>query len=146
MAAKQKPEDVVAYARQAIAYLKTLPDVGKIGVVGYGKGGARANELLLAEPGISAATVYYASSPDLTKLAQLHTPLQMHYAGTDERHLLESPKVEAALKKAGKAYQSNIYSYAKFGFTDDSNLAVYDQVYAELAWTRTVAWLRKYLG
>ena len=146
MAAKQKAEDVVAYARQAIAYAKTLPGVGKVGVVGYGKGGIRANELAEVEPGVGAVVSYYAGMPDLARVSQIRAPLLLHYAAQDERHLLEYPKFEAALKKAGKTYQLYIYTYSKAGFTDDTDLALYDQVNTDMAWGRTVAWFHKYLG
>ena len=146
MAQKQNPADVVAFGRQAIAYLKTVPGVGRVGVVGFGKGGMRVNELVEVEPGIGAAVAYYAGAPNLDKIGEVHAPLLEHYAAQDERHMLEFPKFEAAMKRAGKPYQLYIYSMSKLGFTDDTNLNLYDQVNTELAWGRTVSFLRKYLG
>ena len=146
MAQKQNPADVVAYARQAIAYLKTVPGVGRVGVVGFGKGGMRVNELVEVEPGIGAAVAYYAGSPNLNKVGDIRAPLLEHYAAQDERHMLEFPKFEAAIKRAGKPYQLYIYTMSKLGFTDDTNLNLYDQVNSELAWGRSVAFLHKYLG
>ncbi len=73
-------------------------------------------------------------------------PLLLHYAGRDERINAGIPAFEAALKEHKKPYQLFVYEGAQHAFNNDTNAARYDKAAADLAWGRTVEFLRKQLG
>ena len=70
----------------------------------------------------------------------------LHYAGLDERINAGIPDFEKALKDNGKFYELFMYDGANHAFNNDTNEARYDKDAAELAWSRTVEFLRKNLA
>ncbi len=74
-----------ADAVKAVAYLKTRPDVGKIGAVGFCWGGGNANELAVGSPDLAAVVVYYGVAPPLDQVANIKAAMMLHYAGLDTR-------------------------------------------------------------
>ena len=73
-------------------------------------------------------------------------PLLLHYGGLDERINAGIPAFEAALKENGKSYEVYVYDGAQHAFNNDTNAARYNKAAADLAWGRTVAFLKKQLG
>ena len=147
MIATLKPEDVVADARAAVAALKSRPDAnGKVGAVGFCWGGGGINDLAVAEPGLAAAVSYYGRQPSADKVPSIKAALLLHYAGLDERIDAGIPAYEAALKQAGKTYEIFIYPNVNHAFNNDTNEARYNKEAADLAWSRTIAFLKKYLA
>ena len=57
-----------------------------------------------------------------------------------------STDYEAALKANGKTYELHMYEGANHAFNNDTNAARYNKEAADLAWGRSVAFLKKYLG
>jgi carboxymethylenebutenolidase len=142
-----KPPDVAAYSRAAVAYLKSRPDGnGKVGAVGFCWGGGVVNSLAVAEPDLSAGVAYYGGQPKAEDVPKIHAALLLHYAGLDERINAGIPAYEAALKQAGKTYEIHKYEGVNHAFNNDTNEARYDKAAANLAWERTVAFLKKHLG
>ena len=147
MIANLKAEDVLADTRVAVAFLKARPDcTGKVGMVGFCWGGGHANALAVSEPGLSAGVVYYGLQPPADKVPGIRAPLLLHSAGLDERINAGIPAYEAALKAAGKTYEIYIYPGVNHAFNNDTNAARYNKEAADLAWSRTLAFLRKYLA
>ena len=70
----------------------------------------------------------------------------LHYAGLDERINAGIAEYEAALKANGKVFELHMYDGANHAFNNDTNAARYDKAAADLAWRRTVAFLKKNLG
>ena len=66
----------------------------------------------------------------------------LHYAGLDERINAGIPAYEEALKAAGVDYQLYIYDGANHAFNNDTSEARYDKAAADLAWSRTVEFLK----
>ncbi len=56
------------------------------------------------------------------------------------------PAFEDALKAAGTRYTLQLYPGVNHAFNNDTNAARYDKAAAELAWGRTVAFLRQQLA
>jgi carboxymethylenebutenolidase len=147
MNATLKPEDVVADARAAIAALRARADAnGKVGAVGFCWGGGQINNLAVAEPTLDAAVVYYGRQPSADKVPAIRAPLLLHYAGLDQGTNAGIPAFEAALKQAGKSYEIFVYANASHGFNNDTSEARYNKGAADLSWSRTIAFLRKYLA
>ena len=105
-----------------------------------------ANALAVAEPGLDAAVVYYGRQPEAAQVSAIRAPLLLHYAGLDERIDAGIPDFEAALKSSGKTYELYLYPGVNHAFNNDTGGARYDKAAAELAWGRSVAFLKRYLG
>lgn len=71
--------------------------------------------------------------------------LLLHYAGLDEKINAGIAAYEAALKKAGIAYQIHMYAGAKHAFHNDAKADRYHPESARLAWKRTVEFLSQKL-
>jgi carboxymethylenebutenolidase len=139
--------DAVASSRAALAFLKGRPDsTGKVGAVGFCWGGGQVNALAVADPTLDAGVAYYGRQPPAGAVAAIRAPLLLHYAEIDPGINAGAPAFEAALKEAGKTYELYTYPGANHAFNNDTNAARYDKAAADLAWSRTLAFLRRHLG
>ena len=130
----------------AVRYLKTHTiSTGKVGVVGFCWGGAMANQLAVNSPDVSAAVPYYGRQPAPGDVPRIKASLLIHYAGLDEGINKGIPEYEAALKKSSVDYKIYMYEGAQHAFNNDTNTARYNKEAAELAWQRTIAFLREKL-
>ncbi|MFO1122058.1 MAG: dienelactone hydrolase family protein [Hyphomicrobiales bacterium] len=147
MIGELKTEEPVAFSQAAIAALAKLPGSnGKVGAVGFCWGGGQVNALAVADAALAAGVAYYGRQPASADVARIKAPLLLHYAGLDDRINAGIAEYEAALKKDGKAYELFIYDGVNHAFNNDTNAARYDKAAADLAWSRTVAFLKKNLG
>jgi len=80
------------------------------------------------------------------EVPKITAPLLLHYASEDQRINAGIPDFEAALKANGKIYEIHMYEGAQHAFNNDTNAARYNKEAAELAWGRTVRFLKKYLS
>ena len=130
----------------AVKYLKTHSmSTGKVGVVGFCWGGAMANQLAVNVPDLEAAVPYYGRQPASEDVSKIKASLLLHYGGLDERINKGIPPFEAALKKEAVEYLLYIYPGAKHAFNNDTNPERYNKEAAQLAWKRTVAFLKEKL-
>jgi carboxymethylenebutenolidase len=130
----------------AVQYLKTHPmSTGKVGVVGFCWGGAMANQLAVNSPDVVAVVPYYGRQPALEDVPKIKASLLLHYAGIDEAIDAGIPAYEAALKKAHVDYKLYMYEGAQHAFNNDTNPARYNKAAADLAWKRTIAFLKEKL-
>ena len=130
----------------AVKYLKTHPlSNGKVGVVGFCWGGAMANQLAVHSPDVVAAVPYYGAVPAPEDVPKIKASLLLHYAGMDERINSGIPAFEEALKKASVNYKIYMYEGAKHAFNNDTFAERYNKEAAQLAWQRTIAFLKEKL-
>lgn len=147
MIGQLKQPDVIAYGKAAVAYLKSRPDGnGKVGAIGFCWGGGAVNNLAVNEPNLSAGVAYYGGQPKAEDVPKIQAALMLHYAGLDERINAGIQAYEAALKQAGKTYEIYVYEGANHAFNNDTNAARYDKEATDLAWRRTVMFLKKNLA
>ena len=118
--------------------------VGKVGITGFCYGGGVANAAAVAYQDLGAAVPFYGRQPDPADVPRIRAPVLLHYAALDERVNAGWPAYQAALDAAGTTYEAHIYQGANHGFHNDSTPR-YDTEAAELAWSRTIDWFRKYL-
>jgi carboxymethylenebutenolidase len=129
----------------AVAYLKTHPQAtGKVACMGFCWGGAVTNQVAVHSPDLSAAVPFYGSPPAPEEVPKIKASMLLHYAGEDERINAGIPAFEAALKQAGIDYQIHTYEGAGHAFMNDTG-SRYHPAAAQLAWQRTVAFLKEKL-
>ena len=135
----------VADAVATLGLLRALPGAnGKVGAVGFCWGGGQVNALAVADPKLAAGVAYYGRQPAADRVANIRAPMLLQYAGLDEGINKGIAAYEKALKAAGKTYELYIYEGANHAFNNDTNEARYNKAAADLAWGRTVAFLKKY--
>jgi len=139
--------DVLAYSLAAAKALRGHQGTnGKVGALGFCWGGGQVNALAVADPELSAGVAYYGMQPKGEDVAKIKAPLLLHYAGLDERTNAGIKDFEAALKTGNKTFEIHLYEGANHAFNNDTNAARYDKAAADLAWGRTIGFLKKYLA
>jgi len=136
----------VADLKLAVAALRARPETAgrKSGAIGYCMGG-RLAYTAAALAGVDAAVAYYGGGiqGQLALAAQIHCPLQFHYAEHDENIPPEAvQRVRQAT--AGKAAEVHVYPGAMHGFNCWAR-ASYHAPSAALAHGRTLAFLATHL-
>jgi carboxymethylenebutenolidase len=131
-----------------VAFLKTHPmSNGKVGVVGFCWGGGMANQTAVhAGADLAAAVPYYGQVPEPNEVGEIKAKMLLQYAGLDDRINAGIPSYEEALKAAGVSYQVYVYEGANHAFNNDTSEARYNKEAADLAWSRTVAFLKETLS
>jgi carboxymethylenebutenolidase len=139
---KKMTEDFIA----AALWLKERPDSRKkLGAVGFCFGGGMVNQLaVLLGDKLDAGVAFYGRQAGADDVPKIKAPLMLHYAGNDQGINAGIAAYEAALKKNKKTYEIYIYEGKQHGFHNDSTPR-YDAEAASLAWTRTLAFFKKYL-
>jgi carboxymethylenebutenolidase len=129
----------------AVAYLKTHPQAtGKVGCMGFCWGGGVTNQVAVHAPELDAAVPFYGMQPAVEDVPKIKAAMLIHYAGDDERINAGIPAFEEALKKAGIGYTIHTYEGAAHAFLNDTGPR-YNKEAADLAWKRTIAFLKEKL-
>jgi carboxymethylenebutenolidase len=141
------PAKAVADGVAAVVYLKSRPDSnGKVGAVGFCWGGGMVNRLAANAPDLAAAVAYYGPQPDPKDVPKIKAQLMLHYAGKDDRINAGIAGYEAALKAANIPYALFMYDGVDHAFNNDTNAARYNKEAADLAFGRTIDFLKKTLA
>jgi carboxymethylenebutenolidase len=141
------PEATIRNIAGAVPFLAAHPlSTGKVGAVGFCWGGGMVNEVAAAGVGLAAGVPYYGRQLPAEDVPKIAAPLCLQYAGLDERINAGIDDFVAALKANHKTYEIYIYEGANHAFNNDTNAARYDKAAADLAWGRTVEFLKRYLA
>lgn len=119
---------------------------GKVGAIGFCWGGGMVNRMAVASPELGAGVAYYGSQAPADQVPAIQAPLMLHYAGLDERINAGIDTYKAALDANGKTYELHMYEGVNHAFNNDTSSARYDKAAADLAWSRTVEFLKKNLA
>ena len=142
-----KPEDILATSKAALAAVRVHAMAnGKAGAMGFCWGGSAVNALAVADESLNAGVAYYGAQPKDEDVAKIKAPLMLHYGALDDRINAGIPAFETALKAGNKTYELLKYEGANHAFNNDTNEARYNKEAADLAWGRTVAFLKKNLA
>ena len=94
---------------------------------------------------LSAAVVYYGTSPETASLSKIKAPVLGLYGENDARVNATIDAAQSEMKKVGKTYEVEIYKGAGHGFLraqsgqEGANLKA-----TEAAWPRMLQFLRKH--
>jgi carboxymethylenebutenolidase len=140
------PEKLMNDFFAAVEFLmKDSRSTGRVGIIGFCYGGGVANAAAVAYPELAAAVAFYGRQPEAADVPKIRAAVLLHYGGLDERINAGWPAYEAALKAAGTRYEAHVYEGANHGFHNDTTPR-YDQAAADLAWQRTIDFLKANLG
>ncbi|MFT7400985.1 MAG: carboxymethylenebutenolidase [Hydrogenophaga sp.] len=134
-------QDMLASAK---ALMGRADSTGRVGVVGFCYGGGIAHMLSTQMPDLAAAVPYYGNHPPAEAATQVKAPLQIHFAGVDDRINNAWPPYEAALKAANARYVAYLYPGTQHGFNNDTTPR-FDAAAAELSWGRTMAFFKEHV-
>lgn len=118
----------------------------KVAITGFCLGGAVSILSACRVPEFACAIPFYGIPPEsVAKPADVKIPLQCHFANTDDWCTPELVNgLEAALKAADKNFE--LYRYdAEHAFVNEQR-SVHKRHETELAWSRTLAFLKKHIG
>lgn len=150
---------VLEDVRSAIATLHERPevDLARVGALGFCIGGMYALLAACENTGLRAVIDYYgtvkytalsAAKPrsPLEYVSELQAPLLAHF-GTFDRLISASDidALEGALQRAAKPYELFRYRGAPHAFDEDFRPVAFRPVAAELAWSRTLTFLKWHL-
>ena len=135
-------EDFVA-ATQLLQ--KRADCTGKVAAIGFCYGGGIAHILSTRIADLAGAVPFYGNHPAAADAAKVKAPLQIHFAGVDERINAAWPAYEAALKAAGARYAAHSYEGTQHGFNNDTTPR-FDAAAARLAWERTMGFFKQTLA
>jgi carboxymethylenebutenolidase len=134
-------EDFIAGARFLMGHSDST---GRVGAVGFCFGGSMVNTLAVRLPELAAGAPFYGGQPAAEDVPHIVAPLQIHYAGLDERVNAGWPAFEAALQANGKEYTMHMYPDVNHGFHNDTTPR-FDEAAAALAQERTIAFFNERL-
>ncbi|MEJ5231651.1 MAG: dienelactone hydrolase family protein [Geminicoccaceae bacterium] len=147
MIGRLDPELNARRLASAVPFLAGHPESnGKVGAVGFCWGGGMVNELAVRSPDLAAGVAYYGRQVAAERVPAIRAALLLHYAERDERINAGIDAYRRALEAAGKRFEIHLYPGTQHAFNNDTNAARYDRAAAELAWSRTIAFLRRELG
>lgn len=141
--ADQLEQNVVA----AYNYLSNKMQAPEVGSIGWCFGGTWSlNTALVLPTQLDAVVIYYGGqiTTDRNQLEPLQMPIQGHFGALDTAPDPETVQAfETALNDLGKT--AEIYSYEGAGHAFANPGARFNPEAAELAWERTIAFLKEHL-
>ena len=132
----------------AAVYVKDRPDsTGRLGATGFCFGGGIANNLAVRMGAdMKAIAPFYGGAPPEADVAKIKAAVLVFHGGEDKRLVDAYPAYDAAMTKAGIVHESHIYPGAVHGFNNDATPERYNKAGATDAYTRMVAWFKKYVA
>jgi carboxymethylenebutenolidase len=140
------PDETARRIAAAVPFLERHAEsTGKVGAVGFCWGGGMVNRIAVLSPALRAGVAYYGLQPPANQVPSIRAPLLLHYAGLDQRVNTGIAAYEATLKANHKRFTIYIYPNVNHAFNNDTN-SRYDKAAADLAWSRTIVFLKENLG
>ena len=138
----------VANAVATVEFLKAHEaGNGSVGAVGFCWGGGLVNQTAVhSGADLAAGVAFYGRVPESSDVPQIEAAMMLHYAGLDERINEGIEGYRAALEAAGVDHMIHVYEGVNHAFHNDTSAARYDKEAADLAWSRTVEFLKERLA
>ncbi len=141
-----KNEQVAADLTAVRDYAVKLPAAsGKFASIGFCWGGGASFIYATREPRLSAAVVYYGTSPSNPgDYEGINAPVQGHYGGNDARVNMTIPIAKENMAKLKKTYDPHVYDGAGHGFLRAQSQSDANAKAAKEAWPATIAFLKEH--
>jgi len=141
-----KNEQVAADLTAVHDYGMKLPAAsGKFASIGFCWGGGVSFIYATRDPRLSAAVVYYGTSPSNSDDYQnINAPVQGHYGGNDARVDATIPTAKENMSKLNKTYDPHVYEGAGHGFLRAQSQSEANAKAAKEAWPATIAFLKEH--
>ena len=130
-------EDLAATAQ----YIRTLPAAnGKLAVMGFCWGGARAWDVANTVDGVTVAMPFYGTGPTTDEgVTGIEAPVYGFYGGDDARVNATIETTQALMRKHGKFFEPVLYpgaghAYMRSGEEDEASVA--NRTAMQQSWTR----------
>ena len=134
-------------AEASLTYLAKLDGSnGKVGAIGFCWGGGLVNRFATISPELKAGVAYYGAQPQASDVPNIKAALMLHYAGLDDRINAGIDAYRKELQAGRKTFEIFVYDGVNHAFNNDTSAARYDKKSADLAWGRTVEFLKKYVS
>ena len=148
MIGKLEAPKVTEQAVAAVRWLKKHEkSTGKVGAVGFCWGGGVVNRTAVAAgQDLDAAVPYYGAQPPAADVPKIQAEMLLHYAQNDERINAGVDAYKDALTAAGIKHEVHTYEGTQHAFNNDTAEARYNKPAADLAWSRTIAMLKRALA
>ena len=147
MFSKLDATTTVANGEATVVYLSKLEATnGNVGAIGFCWGGGAVNNLAVKSPELKAGVAYYGAQPPASDVPNIKAALLLHYAGLDDRINAGIEAYKKALEENGKKFEIYVYEGVNHAFNNDTSAARYDKAAADLAWSRTVEFLKQNLA
>jgi carboxymethylenebutenolidase len=131
----------------AVEFLKGHENsTGNVGAIGFCWGGGQVNRLATMSPDLKAGVAYYGAQAPVEDVPKINAALMLHYAGLDERINKGIDSYRSALETNNKDFQIFVYEGVNHAFNNDTSSARYNKEAADLAWSRTVEFLKQKLA
>ena len=138
---------VAANGEATVLYLSKLDTTnGNVGAIGFCWGGGAVNTLATKSPELKAGVAYYGAQPPASEVTNIKAALLLHYAGLDDRINAGIDAYKKALEENGKKFEIYVYDGVNHAFNNDTSQARYDKAASDLAWSRTVEFLKAKLS
>lgn len=151
LAGQLSPEQAVKELAGAVDYLLAQPSVtsDKVGVVGFCMGGSFALHLAaVAGEKVAATVVFYGTFQGGEDFSGVRSPVQGHFGEQDQFVAPDQARavMENLRAQANVPVQVYFYDAGHAFFNDENHLGTYNEELAQLAWSRTLDFLRSHLA
>jgi carboxymethylenebutenolidase len=145
---RTRPEERRADLINALLFLKDQPYVrgDRIGAVGFCAGGQNCFDLAVSSPDLTAAVVFYGTSPTPPELfANMSARLLMLFAELDAGITGRVQQIVPQLMASQKRFGLHVYENARHAFHNDTG-PNYDAAVACDAWGKTIEFFNRHLN
>ena len=133
-------------AQAVIKYLKGLPEVTSVGIIGFCFGGGVVWRVATESADIAAAVPCYGSNPPLEQVKNTKAAVFAVYGATDERINAGIDDINKAFDDAGIAHEHKLYSGAGHAFLNHNAGERYNAEQAKAAWADVLGFFGKNLS
>lgn len=119
---------------------------GSIAAIGFVWGGPYVMQLAIAGTRIKAGVAYYSTMPAPDRAAGIKVPMLFHWAENDPRTAPQTEALEKKMIGAARVFESWVYPDLTGPFASEPGTRGYNREAADLAYDRTVVFLKRHLG
>ena len=144
---RQDKEGAFSNLENAVAFIKKQKNTNenKIASIGWCFGGGWSYQMAKNNLGVKASIIYYGSFNPEDDLSKMRATILGHFAEKDRGIRLDNVKeFQVKLKTLSGDHEVYIYPNSQHAFANPGR-DIYDKDAAELAWKRTLEFLKKFL-